>query len=63
MASSTLGGKKIAFLATDGLEQVELTDPWDAVKRAGGEPVLVSLKLGKIQGMNHFEKGDLFQVG
>ncbi len=62
MASGPLGDKKIAFLATDGFEQVELTDPWDAVKKAGGQPVLVSLKLCKIQGMNHFEKGDLFQV-
>jgi protease I len=62
MASGVLDGKKVAFLATDGFEQVELTDPWNAVKQAGGEPVLVSIELGKIQGMNHFEKGDLFQV-
>jgi protease I len=58
----TLKGKKIAFLATDGFEQVELTKPWDAIKDAGAEVVLVSPKRGKIQGMNHDEKADLFTV-
>ena len=62
MAEHLLENKRIAFLATDGFEQVELTDPWDAVKKAGGKPLLVSLKHGKIQGMHHFDKGDLFQV-
>jgi protease I len=62
MAAAELKGKKIAFLATDGFEQVELTDPWDAVKQAGAKPVLVALKAGEIQGMHHFEKGDKFKV-
>ena len=57
-----LNGQTVAFLATDGFEQVELTRPWDAVKEAGGAPVLVSLKSGQIQGMNHFEKADMFRV-
>jgi protease I len=35
-----LDGKKIAFIATDGVEQVELTKPWEAVKEAGGQPEL-----------------------
>lgn len=60
--SRELNNKRIAFLATDGFEQVELTRPWEAVKNAGGTPVLVSLKPGKIQGMHHFEKGDQFDV-
>ena len=60
--STRLKGKKVAFLATDGFEQVELTQPWDAVKDAGGECVLVSIKEGSIQGFNHFEKGDNFTV-
>jgi protease I len=60
--SRELNNKRIAFLATDGFEQVELTRPWDAVKAAGGTPVLVSLKPGKILGMHHFEKGDQFDV-
>jgi len=57
-----LSGKKIAFLATDGFEQVELTKPWHAIKDAGAEVVLVSLKNGKIQGFNHDEKADQFPV-
>ena len=62
MGSKSIEGKRIAFLATDGFEQVELTKPWEAVKRAGGEPVLVSPKSGEIQGMNHDEKADTFKV-
>ena len=47
---SKLKGKKIAFLATDGFEQVELTKPWEAIKNAGAQVELVSLKAGEIQG-------------
>ena len=57
-----LKNKRVAFLATDGFEQVELTDPWKAVEDAGGEPELVSLEGGKIQGFNHHDKGDTFPV-
>jgi protease I len=57
-----LKGAKIAFLATDMFEQVELTRPWDALKRAGAELELVSLESGEIQGFNHFDKADRFQV-
>ncbi len=57
-----LDGKRIAFLATDGVEQVELTEPYDAVRRAGAEPVLLSVKTGSIQGMNHHDKGETFTV-
>ena len=57
-----LKNKRVAFLATDGVEQVELTDPWKAVEKAGGEPELVSLETGKIQGFKHFDKGDTFPV-
>jgi protease I len=57
-----LNGKRIAFLATDGVEQVELTEPWKAVEQAGGAPELVSLAEGEIQGFEHFDKGDRFQV-
>jgi protease I len=60
--NNKLSGKKIAFLATDGFEQVELTKPWNAIKDAGAEVVLVSLKSGKIQGFNHDEKADQFTV-
>jgi protease I len=57
-----LDGKKIAFLAADGVEQVELVQPWDAVKDAGGEPELLSLEDGQIQGFNHLDHGDKFEV-
>ena len=58
-----LDGKKIAFLATDGVEQRELTEPWKAVEEAGGTPELVSLEDGEIQGVkNEFDKLDTFKV-
>jgi protease I len=57
-----LDGQKIAFLATDGVEQVELTRPWQAVEEAGAEPVLVSLKSGTIQGFEHTDPGEEFTV-
>ena len=62
MSKKTLKNKKIAFLATDGFEQSELVQPWEAVKDAGAEVVLVSPKKGNIQGMNHDEKADTFPV-
>ena len=57
-----LNGKRIAFLATDMVEQVELTEPWKAVEQAGGTPELVSLEEGEIQGFNHYDKADTFRV-
>jgi intracellular protease, PfpI family len=60
--SSQLNGRKVAFLATDGVEQVEFTAPWNALKEAGAEVKLLSDKTGVIQGMNHDEKGDTFPV-
>jgi protease I len=57
-----LQGKRIAFLATDGVEQIELTEPWKAVEQAGGEPELLSITSGEIQGFNHLDKGDTFPV-
>jgi protease I len=57
-----LKGRKIAVLAADGVEQVELTEPWEALVQAGAEPQLVSLESGEIQGMHHLDKGDMFTV-
>ena len=57
-----LQGRRIAFLAADGVEQVELTEPWEAVRNAGGTPELVSLEEGEIQGFNHLDKADTFTV-
>lgn len=60
--ANELTGKRIAFLATDGVEQVELTQPWKALKSAGADVDLLSIKSGRIQGMNHMDKGDTFEV-
>ncbi|QEG24944.1 type 1 glutamine amidotransferase domain-containing protein [Mariniblastus fucicola] len=60
--SNQLEGKKIAFLATDGFEQVELTEPWSAIKDAGANVELVSIESGKIQGVHHEKQGDKFDV-
>ncbi len=61
--ANELQGKKIAFLvAPEGVEQVELTEPWDAVKNAGGTPELLSTDSGEIQAFNHLDKGDTFPV-
>jgi protease I len=57
-----LTGKRIAFLATDMVEQIELTEPWKAVEQAGGTPELVSLEEGEIQAFNHYDKADKFTV-
>jgi protease I len=57
-----LNGRTVAFLATDGVEQVELTAPWNALQQAGAQLKLVSDKTGEIQSVNHDEKGQKFQV-
>jgi protease I len=57
-----LQGKRVAFLATDMVEQVELTEPWKAIEDAGATPELVSLEEGEIQGFNHYDKADTFKV-
>ena len=61
--SSSLDGKKIAFLvALEGVEQVELTEPWKAVQEAGGTPELVSTEVGKVQAFNHLTPADTFEA-
>lgn len=62
--SDELQGKRIAFLlANSGVEQVELTTPWQAVEDAGGTPVLVAPEEGTVQAFNNdVEKGDTFRA-
>ena len=61
--SATLNGKTIAFLvAPEGVEQVELTEPWKAIEEAGGTPELVSTEVGKIQAFNHLTPADTFEA-
>jgi protease I len=55
-----LDGKKIAFLATDGVEEVELTEPLKAVKAEGADVDLISLKAGEFQGFDHLDKDQTF---
>ncbi|MFF2395682.1 type 1 glutamine amidotransferase domain-containing protein [Nocardia sp. NPDC058114] len=63
MPQQPLTGKHVAILATDGVEQVELVQPRDAVENAGATTALLSLTNGAIQAMNHdVEKGDTFPV-
>jgi protease I len=59
---TTINGKRVAFLATDGVEQVELDRPWHAVVDTGGRPELVSINPGEIQGFDHLDKADRKQV-
>jgi protease I len=51
-------GRRVAFVATDGVEQVELDRPWEAVRQEGGRPELVSLSGGSIRAFNHLDKAD-----
>ena len=61
--SNHLQGKTVAFLvAAEGIEQVELTDPWQTVARVGGTPKLVSVRPGEVQAFNHLDRGDTFPV-
>jgi deglycase len=61
--SSELQGKTVAFLvAPEGIEQVELTEPWKAVQQSGGTPQLISTADGEVQAFNHLDKGDTFPV-
>ncbi len=53
-----LEGKRVAFLFTEGVEQVELTEPLKAVREAGAEAELISLQRGEVQMFNHLDKGD-----
>jgi protease I len=58
-----LNGKTVAFLvATEGIEQVELTEPWQAVEKAGGTPRLLSTEPGRVQAFHHLDKADTFDV-
>ncbi|EHI13443.1 type 1 glutamine amidotransferase domain-containing protein [Mycolicibacterium thermoresistibile] len=61
--TTALNGKKVAFLvAPEGVEQVELTEPWKAVEQAGGTPQLVSTEVGKVQAFNHLTPADTFDA-
>lgn len=53
----------VAFLvAAEGIEQAELTGPWEAVEKAGLKPVLLSPETGKVQAYHHLDPADSFEV-
>lgn len=60
--AADLKGKRVAILATDGFEQVELTRPLEALRQANADVQVISPKSGSIQGWNHHDKGDQVQV-
>lgn len=61
--AAELTDRTIAFLtANEGVEQVELTQPWEAVERAGGRPVLIAPNVGEVQAFNHLDKADTFEA-
>ena len=61
--TARLDGKRIAFVvANEGIEQVELTEPWAAVEAAGGRPELIAPRSGTAQAFNHLDKADRFTV-
>ena len=60
--ANELQGKKIAILAADMFEQVELVEPRKALEQAGASIDLISLEEGEIQGFNHYDRADTFKV-
>jgi protease I len=63
MTTTDLTGRTVAFLvAPEGIEQVELTEPWAAVEKAGGTPRLLSTKSGRVQAFHHLDAADTFEV-
>jgi protease I len=61
--SDELTGKRVAFLvANEGIEQVELTEPWAAVEAAGATPVLLAPEAGEVQAFDHLDTADTFAV-
>src|SRR5687768_15693896 len=59
---NSLAGKKVAFLAADGVNEAELTAPRAAFEREGAEVHLLSIKEGEIQSMNGLDKGKTYRV-
>ena len=63
IVAGELNGLRVAFLtANEGVEQVELTTPWQAVTDAGGTPQLLAPETGQVQAFNHLDKGYTFPV-
>jgi protease I len=57
-----LDGRRVAILATDGVEEVEYTQPRSAVEQAGARVELISTKPGRIQAVQHMDKSNTYPV-
>ena len=62
MSNQRAQGRKMAILAADGFEEIELTSPKEAIEAAGGETMIVSTEKGFIHANQHREHGDKYQV-
>jgi len=62
MSTATLQGRVAVLVANEGIEQVELTEPWKALESAGARPELIAPKGGSAQAFNHLDKADSFPV-
>jgi len=62
MSTSNLDGRVAVLVANEGIEQVELTEPWKALESAGARPELIAPKSGSAQAFNHLDKADTFPV-
>lgn len=63
MGNNTLQGKNIAFVvANEGVERVELTEPWEAVEEEGGRPLLIAPHPGTVSTVDHLDKSAVFEV-
>ena len=60
--TASIKGKRVAFLATDGVEEIEYTEPRKAVEAAGGQAELISIKSGDVQAVNHMDKAGTYPV-
>jgi deglycase len=60
--ANELEGKRVAVLFTEGVEQVELTEPLEAIRKAGADADLISLQTGEVQMFNHLDKGDTIEA-
>jgi protease I len=62
MPTPTIRGRVAVLVANEGIEQVELTEPWKALRDAGAQPELIAPRRGAAQAMNHHDKADTFPV-
>jgi protease I len=60
--ANQLEGRRVAILAADMVERVELTEPRRALEAAGAETELISLRRGEVRSFDHFDPSETFRV-